>query len=170
MDPAAEPDAPEEAKSLALLLVEALVPATGVGAATVLATARERILAALERAFPFLNRHLVVVDSPHDGRPLWMYENGVRREVDRVYLEQASLGAEPMSVQYIVGEPSFFGLSGEPLRGPIARTFLVGETVLPALGQEGQILAATGASLLVTRSDRHKERMRRAMWSRVEIG
>jgi hypothetical protein len=47
---------------------------------------------------------------------------------------------------------------------------LVGRSVLPALGQEGQLLAAWGAARLITRTDRRKERMRRDMWSKIEIG
>jgi hypothetical protein len=72
--------------------------------------------------------------------------------------------------QVEVDPPGYLGLSGEPIRGPIERTLLVGRTVLPALGQEGQLLAAWGAARLVTRTDRRRERMRRDMWSKVEIG
>jgi hypothetical protein len=46
----------------------------------------------------------------------------------------------------------------------------VGSTVLPALGQEGELLAAWSAVNVITRADGQKERIRRAMWSKVEIG
>ena len=42
-------------------------------------------------------------------------------------------------------------------------------SVLPALGQEGELIAAWGAARIVTRSDRQKEKMRREMWSKIEI-
>jgi hypothetical protein len=41
---------------------------------------------------------------------------------------------------------------------------------LPALGQEGELLAAWSAARLITRTDRHREQMRRDMWSKVELG
>jgi hypothetical protein len=53
---------------------------------------------------------------------------------------------------------------------PIAGVFGVGRAVLPALGQEGELLAAWSASRLITRTDGRKEKMRREMWSKVEIG
>jgi hypothetical protein len=47
---------------------------------------------------------------------------------------------------------------------------VVGPSALPALGQEGEVLAALGAARLITRTDRRKERMRREMWSKIELG
>jgi hypothetical protein len=41
---------------------------------------------------------------------------------------------------------------------------------LPALGQEGELLAAWSAARLITRTDRRKEQMRREMWSKIELG
>ena len=101
---------------------------------------------------------------------MWVYEGGRRRNVERAVLKGASSAAEPMVRQLEVDPPGYLGLAGEPIRGPIERTLLVGRSVLPGLGQEGQLLAAWGAARLVTRTDRKKERMRRDMWSKVEIG
>jgi len=111
-----------------------------------------------------------VVDSVHDGLPVWVFEGGKRRHAERAALRGASATAEPMVRQLEVDPPGYLGLGGEPIRGPGERTLLVGLSVLPALGQEGQLLAAWGAARLVTRTDRKKERMRRDMWSKVEIG
>ena len=80
------------------------------------------------------------------------------------------MSAEPMIRQLEVDPPGYLGLGGEPIRGPVERTLLVGRSVLPGLGQEGELLAAWGAARLVTRTDRGKERMRREMWSKVELG
>ena len=55
------------------------------------------------------------------------------------------------------------------MRVPLNRAFLAGATVMPALGQEGQLLAAWSAARIITRTDRGKERMRREMWSKVEL-
>ncbi|MEO7327342.1 MAG: phytoene dehydrogenase [Minicystis sp.] len=150
-----------------LLVAETLLPDRG---PISLLEARQAVLSTLRSELPFMERHLVLVDSVHDGLPVWVYENGKRRNVERAALRGASATAEPMVRKLEVDPPGYLGLAGEPIRGPIDRTLLVGRSVLPGLGQEGQLLAAWGAARLVTRSDRQKERMRRDMWSKVEIG
>jgi phytoene dehydrogenase-like protein len=150
-----------------LLVAEVLLADRGPLA---LPAARQAVLDAITAELPFIERHLVVVDSVHDGLPVWVYEGGRRRDVDRALLRGGSVTAEPMVRKLEVDPPGYLGFGGEPIRGPIERTLLVGRSVLPGLGQEGQLLAAWGAARLVTRSDRKKERMRRDMWSKVEIG
>jgi phytoene dehydrogenase-like protein len=150
-----------------LLVAEMLLPDRG---PIPLHEARQAVLEAVMSELPFLERHLLVVDSVHDGLPVWVYENGRRRAVERASLRGASTSPEPMVRQLEVDPPGYLGLAGEPIRGPIERTLLVGRSVMPGLGQEGQLLAAWGAARLVTRTDRQKERMRRDMWSKVEIG
>jgi hypothetical protein len=157
------PGMPDES----LLVAEVLLPDRS---HVPLTSMRETVLAALAAELPFLERHLVLVDSVHDGLPVWFWEEGRRRAVDRSSLQGASTTAEPMVRQLEVDPPGYLGLGGEPIRGPIERTLLVGRSVLPGLGQEGQLLAAWGAARLVTRTDRRKERMRRDMWNKVEIG
>lgn len=153
-----------------LLVAETLLPLPPGKGGLQPVEAREAVLGTLRLHMPWLERHLVVCDSPHDGRALWSYENGERREIDRIHVRGASLRAEPMDPLYEIDTPSFFGLGGEPLRGPIGRTFLVGKSVLPALGQEGELLASVSAARLVTKSDPRRERLRLEMWNRVEIG
>jgi hypothetical protein len=154
-------------KDEALLVAEILLPDAG---PLSLGEAREAVLSVLVQELPFLERHLLVVDSVHDGLPVWVYDGGRRRIVERLALRGASVTPEPMVRQIEVDPPGYLGLGGEPIRGPIERTLLVGRTVLPGLGQEGELLAAWGAARLVTRTDRKKERMRRDMWTKVEIG
>jgi hypothetical protein len=154
-------------KGEVLLVAEAVLPDRGpLG----VLDAREAVLAAVVAELPFVERHLVAVDSPHDGLPAWLYEDGRRRRVDRWNLKGASHTAEPMVRQVEVDPPGYLGLGGEPVRGPVERTLLVGRTVMPALGQEGQLLAAWAAARLVTKTDRRREKMRRDMWTKVEIG
>jgi phytoene dehydrogenase-like protein len=150
-----------------LLVAEVLLPDRS---PTPITSMRETVLSVLASELPFLERHLIVVDSVHDGLPVWVYEDGRLRAVDRAQLQGAATSAEPMVRKLEVDPPGYLGLGGEPIRGPIERTLLVGRSVLPGLGQEGQLLAAWGAARLVTRTDRRKERMRRDMWSKVEIG
>jgi phytoene dehydrogenase-like protein len=149
----------------ALLVAEVLVPTRGVLSAL---EVRDATLSTLKEQLPFLERHLKLVDSPHDGLPLQDWTTGACREIDRIHLRETSPGAEPMQRQWLVEPDGWLGLGGEPLRGPIAGTLLVGSTVLPALGQEGQLLAAWGAARIVTRKDRARQRMRRQLWSKIE--
>ncbi|HEY1956911.1 MAG TPA: NAD(P)-binding protein [Polyangiaceae bacterium] len=137
-----------------------------------LETARAGVMKTLERFLPFYERHLLVADSPHDGLPLWDHRGGKRELVDRALLRRAgaSPDPEPMQPVYAIEPDSLDGLAGEMLRGPLGNTFLVGKSVMPALGQEGELLAAWSVARIITRTDRKKERMRREMWSKVELG
>ncbi len=134
--------------------------------------AREAVLAVVERFLPFIEQHYLVVDSPHDGRPLWDYRSGTRKLVDRALLRAGggSLEPEAMTPKWRPEPACLEGLGGEPLRTPLTNAFVVGRSALPALGQEGELLAAWSASRIITRTDRRKEKMRRDMWSKVELG
>ena len=93
------------------------LPADSPTLAEALATMRERVLARLEAVFPFFTRHLIVVDSIHDGLPLWDYRSGTRLPIQRL---SAGLAApEPMPVRWRVG---YRGLDG---RLPWYRTLFV---------------------------------------------
>jgi phytoene dehydrogenase-like protein len=157
-------EAPEAAGETRLV-AEMLLPARG---PLTLLEAREAVLRNLFDALPFIERHVLVIDSPHDGLPLWDHASGARREIDRIHLPETTPGAEPMQWQWTVDPPGYLELGGEPIRGPIPGTFLVGPTVCPALGQEGELLAAWGAARIITRKDRTRQKMRRQMWTKVE--
>lgn len=155
-----------------LLVAEMLLPATG---GLHLLGAREAVLAALRPYLPFLDEHLLCVDSPHDGLPAWIYREGAagrrsRSEIERFQLRTIHPTAEPMVARLVVSPPGYLGLGGEPLRGPIPGTYLVGPSVLPGLGQEGEVLAAWGVSKIVTRKDAARQKLRRQMWTKIETG
>jgi hypothetical protein len=156
-----------------------------------LTEARAWVVDRLTEQLPFLERHLLAVDSVHDGLPVWCFDESMLShdeaamrtegpgkrpasaprptELERTVLTNAGARAEPMDRQLEVDPPGYLGLAGEPIRGPIERTLLVGASVLPGLGQEGRLLAACGAARLVTQSDKRKARMRREMWTKIEI-
>jgi phytoene dehydrogenase-like protein len=137
-----------------------------------LETARARVMTTLESFFPFYERHVVVADSPHDGLPVWDQRTGSRVHVDRSLLTRAgvSASAEPMQPLYAIEPASLSGLAGEMLRAPLGNAFVVGRSAMPSLGQEGELLAAWSVARIITRTDGKKERMRREMWSKIELG
>ncbi len=156
----------------ALLVAEMLLPKVG---GVHLLGARAAILAALAAKLPFLEEHLYLVDSPYDGLPAWRYEKdakgvNVRRELERVHLKGAPVHAEAMGARLEVSPRGYLKVGGEPLRGPIQGTYLVGQSVLPGLGQEGEVLAAWGVARILTKKDKTRQRMRRQMWTKIETG
>jgi hypothetical protein len=130
--------------------------------------AREAVLDTLRHHLPFLDRHLLLVDSPHDGRALWDYTSGMRRDIDRIHLAESRPGPEPMRCLWSAEPADYLGLAGEPVRGPISGSYLVGDTVLPGLGQEGELLAAWSVARILSRRDRTRQKMRRDMWNKME--
>lgn len=147
---------------------------------------RTEVLRTVMEFLPFIERHLVVCDSPHDGRPLWDFRSAKAADavrvgdkawglrallVDRARLRATggSLEPEPMVPRFRVTPPQLEGLAGEPIRTSLGNVFVTGRSVLPALGQEGELLAAWGAARIITRTDRRKEKMLREMWSKVEL-
>ncbi len=133
---------------------------------------RARTVTTVERFLPFVERHYLLVDSPHDGLPAWDYRSGKRESVDRALLQAGggSLHAEPMVPLLAVEPTAQWGLSAEPCETPLRGAFVVGKSAFPALGQEGQLLAAWSAARVITRTDRRKEKMRREMWSKIQLG
>jgi phytoene dehydrogenase-like protein len=133
--------------------------------------ARELVLATLRDHFPYFDRHALIIDSPHDGAPLLDLRHGdtvlVGRSATR--FGGGHLEAEGSDAIYDGVTGGYAGLALEPIRTPIEHLLQVSPTVLPALGQEGELIAAWGAARIVTRSDRQKEKMRREMWSKIEI-
>ena len=172
--------APGAAPGTVLLVAEAILPE---GAP--LARAREEVLKTILEFLPFIERHALACDSPHDGRPLWDFRNataadpalgpaswGLRvQNVDRARLRASggSLEPEPMIPRFHVTPSQLHGLAGEPIRTALNNVFVTGRSTLPALGQEGELLAAWGVARVITRTDRRKEKMLREMWSKVEL-
>jgi hypothetical protein len=148
-----------------LLVAELLLPARG---PLTLLEAREAVLSTLRTCLPFFERHLIALDSPYDGLPLWLYGEGGRRDVDRIHVRETLPQGEPLDCQWSVEPRGYLDLAGEPLRGPIPGTYLVGSSVLPALGQEGEVVAALSVARIITQKGGGHQRMRQKMWSRIE--
>ncbi|MGZ3475406.1 MAG: hypothetical protein ACXWUG_14840, partial [Polyangiales bacterium] len=148
------------------LLDEAWLPKPGDLAA------REAVLATVRDHFPYVDREALVIDSPHDGAPLFSRLSSE----DLSAVPRSALRPTGGSVHAELAEPlfrafpdAFADIAAEPIRTPIDNMLTVGPSVVPALGTEGELLAAWGAARLVTRTDRKREKMRRELWSKIEI-
>jgi hypothetical protein len=148
-------DGPEATLRVGALLPRALVDA---GEAS-LRRVRARVLAAIARVIPFLEGNTLWVESPHDG---------LGGDAPSGATSGRAGVAEPMEALEEFTAPGFLGLCGHPLRGDVERLLLPGRQVVPALGVEGELLAALSAARMITRSDPSKERLRVELWSRVE--
>ncbi len=117
--------APCSVDGAVLLVAEAAFPE---GSPLPVSRAREAVLSTVEGLLPFIERHYLVVDSPHDGRPLWDYRSGVRKEVDRAVLRVTggTLDAEPMTGRWRVDPPGLYGVAAEPIRMPLGGAYAVG--------------------------------------------
>jgi hypothetical protein len=160
-------DGPPKSDDTCTLVAEIILAQPGTLS---LSDARDFILGAVLAQFPFLKQHLLLVDSPHDGLPIWVYANSKRSNAERMESRGAFRNPEPMSPLIVVDPVGYMGICGEPLRGPIPHTYLVGRSVMPALGQEGELIAAWGVARIITKSDKRRQRMRRDMWSRLDFG
>jgi len=126
---------------------------------------RERVLGSLAEVVPFLGRHVLTVDSPHDGREL--QDLAGRRQIapERPWVR----GLRTMPKVYGFPVPGPLGLSAYPARTSVKKLLFCSAQAVPALGQEGSFVAATTVARLVTKSDRRKERMRRGLWTKAEL-
>ncbi len=150
-----------------LLVAEALLPAAG---ALTLTEARYAVTSMVRRHLPFIDRHLLLIDSTHDGLPLHDFRSGTRREIDRVHVAGTQAGPEFMEYQWTVEPHGLLGIAGESVRGPVPGTFLVGPTTLPGLGQEGELVSAWSVTRLLTQRDAPRQRRRRQLWTKFETG
>jgi phytoene dehydrogenase-like protein len=156
---------PLEDGQRAVLSTELLVPARAAEVqAEVLGSLRERVLDSLDRLSPFLRRHLLWVDSPHDGRGWYDARKGAYCEPPDAFRR----GPDTMSVVWSYPRTSLHGVCALPVRTPVKRLFLCSEQVAPGLGLEGTFLAAWSAARAVTRS-LNRDWMNRGRWTKVEL-
>ena len=156
---------PRSSDGTVLLTVEALLPRRGVeDAEDYLAESREHILAALGELVPFLGSHVVMIDSPHDGRPARDMLAGTDVE------PPAKWARGPRTMEAVYGYPiaSALGLCALPVRTPLKRLLLCSQQVAPGLGAEGELLAAWSAARVIGRADRRPATLRRSLWTKLE--
>ncbi len=127
---------------------------------------RERVARALFAAAPELERAIWLVDSVHDGAPLWDLRSGQRVLVPRGELRDPGATREEAEPLYELDDDDPF--AGERLDAILPNVYVVGPTAMPALGLEGEFASALHAGYMVTKSDRTREKMRKELWSKLE--
>ncbi len=150
-------DERHEGEPVRRLSVEVLLPARLGREPAALGRLRERVLAKLRRLLPFLDEHLILVDSPHDGRGV----DDPRAAVERPASDPWSRGPDTMEAQYATPATGALGVAGLPLRTPLRGLLLAGPHAAPGLGEEGAFLTAWSAARLVDRGDRRRAFLRR---------
>lgn len=157
----------DEDRSIATLCIATLVPSHVVEEASyTLATYRERIMDALRTLLPFVDKDLIIVDSPHDGLPPDTYQAKVEPESNQSW----DRGAHAMNAIYDYPSRPGMGVCGLPARTPIRGLVLCNSQVVPGLGFEGAFLAASSVSSLVARRYSKQDWMRRGLWSTERVG
>lgn len=133
-----------------LMVVEALLPRRGVeDVPGYVEMVRENVLASLGELVPFLGDHLILIDSPHDGRPGRLLREG--RDIEASSKWQR--GFRTMEIVHGYPITGALGVTALPVRTPIRRLLLCNHQVVPGLGLEGELLAAESAARIVEKSD-----------------
>ena len=157
---------PKGAADRRRICVEALLPRRGIeDIPEYIEGVRERILASVGDLVPFLGNHLLLVDSPHDGRPVFDLEHRARLDPP----EPWARGIATMRRVYGFPVSTALGVSALPVRAPIKKLLLANEQVVPGLGVEGLFLAAWSAARIVSKADGKKDWMRRGRWGKLEL-
>jgi hypothetical protein len=147
-----------------LICVETLLPARKVeDDAGFMARVRGECMDSLRELIPFLDQHVVLVDSPHDGRA----PDGQHKKLNSSQL--ARRGASSMPAVYSYPLVSNLGLCALPIRTPVKRLLLCNSQLVPGLGSEGQLLAACSTARVITWADRSRSWMRRRLWAKVQM-
>ncbi len=148
------------------ICVEAILPRRGIEAPTNFASSiREKVVASLGELMPFLEEHIELIDSPHDGRGAQHLE----RRMSLTSPEPWNRGPSTMRAIYGFPVSTCLGTCALPVRSPIKHLLMCNDQVVPGLGLEGLFLAASSAARLVSRSDNRRDWMRRGRWGKLEI-
>ena len=155
----------EVAGQRAVLTIETLLPAEGVEErARRLSCQRERMITAMSELSPFLRSHLLLVDSPHDGRPIQDLELGAEEQP----VDAFTRGPDTMRALYTFERTRLHGSAALTVRTPLRGILLCNDQVVPGLGQEGAFITAWSAARAVTRALR-RGWMNRGRWTKVEL-
>jgi hypothetical protein len=110
---------------------------------------RKKMRAHLETIFPFVERHLTAIGSPHDGLPI----EGPSLSAEA----QKPLPKVPLEAIWDLPEPRGLGLCGVPHASGLKQLDLVSRQTLPGLGLEGELAAGWIAARLISSRSKRKE-------------
>jgi phytoene dehydrogenase-like protein len=139
----------------AVLSVEALAEDPSPDA---LAKLRRAIRARLERLLPFVDRHLLLVHSPHDG----IAPEGVDGERSGLSTT-AAMGPVPMEPVWGMDGPRALGFCGLPHASGVKHLLLASRQVMPGLGVEGELAAGWAAARIVLQTERKRDLVKGAV-------
>lgn len=130
-----------------------------------LASMRGRVQHTLRDIIPFMDRHLVLVDSPHDEHPPELHEEGLTLRTEHL----GRRGPSTLPVTFTFPVRRALNLCALPTRGPIKNLLLCNGQVIPGLGLEGELLSACSTASVISKTDSSREWMRRGLWTKIEI-
>jgi hypothetical protein len=125
--------------------VECLVPASAAQSLGYLAVVRARVREEIARLFPFFDRHLWVLASPHDGLAP---ELGLQAPGDNPDALDP-VPPTPMAPALSCDLPRMLGIGGAPVGTGISNIYLASAENLPGLGREGDFVSAWGVARLI---------------------
>lgn len=126
---------------------------------------RKEASEALHSVAPFHDRHVVWVDSPHDGLP----PVAPGRGADPRCSEPWSRGPRTMRALFEYPTRRALGVCALPTRLPLRGVTLCSEQVAPGLGLEGSFLAAASAARTVGSLSGNRDWLRRSRWARPSV-
>lgn len=147
------------------ICIGALLPAERVQSTVYVEEMRSRILERMRWLVPFLDQHLIAVDSPHDGGMLQDYRTGRQIAVGDKWTRKP----DRMPTVCRVDPPGPLDVTGLTHRTGLKNLLLTCRQVVPGLGMEGEFLSAWGAAHIITKSDRRKRKLARDSWTKVDL-
>ena len=132
----------------AVLSVEALATDPSPAALQAL---RARVRQRLETLFPFVDKHLLLVHSPHDGLP-----------PERATGHAAPPPVPPDPLWNVTGDRTL-GVGGLSHGTGLKNVLLASRQVLPGIGIEGELAAGWGAARLILQKERKRDLVKGAV-------
>lgn len=148
-----------------VICVGALLPADRIDNRNYLEGMREKVVERVRWLVPFLDKHLVAVDSPHDTLRLYDVHNHGEVPVG----EKWRRSPDRMPTTCHVDPPGPLGFTGLNHRTGLKNLILACRQVVPGLGIEGEFLTALGAARIISKSDRRKRKFGREAWTKIDL-
>lgn len=120
---------------------------------------------AVRSVVPFLDDHVIWIDSPHDGLPPRALQEGTELPSSDPW----SRGPSTMRAIYEYPTRRALGVCALPTRTPVRGVFLCNEQVAPGFGFEGSFLTAMSVARIIGTRYRKLDWLRRGAWARRSV-